>query len=113
MGGNDVQYVLRYDTLPGKGGPLRDWIRENENALRENAAPGWHYAGTYFTVRSFGSYGVESRWDLDDYAALGAGFGDEVAVQLLQDWFEFVDQSRPMEAQLLKGAHEVDVLPGQ
>lgn len=53
-----------------------------------------------------------SRWDIDDYAALGAGFGDEVAVKLLQDWFEFVDQSRPFEAQLLKDAGEVDVLPG-
>ena len=107
-----MQYVLRYDALPGKGGPLRDWIRDNEDGLRDTAAPGWHYAGTYFTVRNFGSYAVETRWDLDDYAALGAGFGDEVAVKLIQDWFEFVDQSRPFEAQLLKDAGEVDVLPG-
>ena len=61
----------------------------------------------------FGSYDVESRWDIDGYAALGAGFGDETAVQLMNDWFEFVDRSRPFEATLYKSASEVDVLPGQ
>jgi len=56
---------------------------------------------------------VETRWDLDGYAALGSGFGDEAGVKMIQDWFEFVDQTRPFEAALYKDAHEVDVLPGQ
>jgi hypothetical protein len=108
-----MQYVLRYDAQPGKAGALRDWVRDNEDAMREHAADGWHYAGTWFTVRSFGAYAVESRWDIDDYAALGSGFGDEAGIRLIQDWFELVDQSRPFEAALYKDANEVDVLAGQ
>ena len=107
-----MQYVLRYDALPGKSGALRDWVRDNDAAMREHAADGWHYLGTWFTVRSFGAHSVESRWDIDDYAALGSGFGDEAGIRLIQEWFELVDQSRPFEASLYKDANEVDVLPG-
>ena len=108
-----MQYVLRYDAKPGMSGAFRDWMRENEHDFKDHAAEGWHYLGTWFTVRVFGDSGVETRWEIDDYAALGSGFGDETAIRLANDWFEFVDQSRPMRATLLKSAAEVDVLPGQ
>ena len=108
-----LQYVLRYDAKPGQSGALRDWMRDNEQALKDHAADGWHYVGTWFTVRVFGDSQVESRWDIDDYAALGSGFGDDTAIRLINEWFEFVDQTRPMKGSLLKSAAEVDVLPGQ
>jgi hypothetical protein len=107
-----MQYVLRYDIEPGRNAEFRDWVRTNHAALQEHAAEGWHYVGTYFTVRSFGDYSVESRWDLDDYGALGSGWGDETGVRLTTEWFGFVDQRRPFQAGLYKDANEVDVLPG-
>ena len=107
-----MQYVLRYEILPGKNGEFVSWMRDNEANLAEHTPDGWEYAGTYLTVRGFGSHEVESRWNLDGYAALGAGWGDETGLRLTQEWYAFTDQSRTWEASLLKSTTEVDVLPG-
>ena len=68
--------------------------------------------GTWFTVQGFGSYPVESRWEVDDYASLGSGFGDEVFQRLMREWSEFGDESRPDESCLLKSATDVAILEG-
>ena len=107
-----MEYVLRYDAQPNKSTEFRQWLRDNESAIREHQPDGWTYKGTYFTVRGFGAYSNETRWELEDYAALGTGFGDDHMVRLTQEWFDFIDQHRPFQASLYKDATEVDILPG-
>ena len=107
-----MEYVLRYDVKPDRAGEFRAWIVNNEDALQAHAAEGWTYRGTYFTVRGFGDFSNESRWDIADYAALGSGFGDEDGIRLTQEWMAFVDQTRPFQATLYKSAGDVDILPG-
>ena len=107
-----MQYVLRYDIEPTKHQAYRDWVKVNDSDIREHAAEGWHYLGTWFTVRGFGDYSAESRWEIDGYGSLGAGWGDAVGQRLAQEWFGFVDSARPLQASLYKGIDEVEVLPG-
>ena len=107
-----MEYVLRYDVAPQRSTEFRDWLKANDNAFNDNAPDGWTYAGTWFTVRGFGEYTNETRWIIDDYAALGAGFGNEENVRLTGEWMSFVDQTRPFQATLYTGATEVDILPG-
>jgi hypothetical protein len=107
-----MQYTLRYDIKPARSEEFRAWLVDHDAALRESAPDGWDYEGTYFTVRGFGDYACETRWAIDGYAALGSGFGDEAGVRLTQEFMDFVDQARPWQATLYKGATEVDILPG-
>ena len=107
-----MEYVLRYDVKPERATEFRAWITENEGDLAAHAADGWTYRGTYFTVRGFGDYSNETRWQIDDYAALGAGFGDENNVRLTREWMDYVDQTRPFQATLYKSAGDVVILPG-
>ena len=104
-----MQYVTRYQVALDKATTYREWLVENDQAMRDHAPEGWEYLGTWFTVRGFGSYTAESRWELSDYDALGAGFGDEVSRRLIGEWFELIDADRGMEATLLKSASEVDI----
>ncbi|MDJ0925881.1 MAG: hypothetical protein QNJ77_15125 [Acidimicrobiia bacterium] len=104
-----MQYVLRYQVPSAKATAYRSWLLENDQALRDHAAEGWHYLGTWFTVRGFGEYAAESRWDLTGYEALGSGFGDEIAQRLLGEWFDMIDADAGMDATLLKSASEVDI----
>lgn len=107
-----MEYVLRYDVKPNQSTEFRRWLTDNAATLREHAADGWSYLGTWFTVRGFGEYSCETRWELSGYEALGSGFGDDVNVRLTQEWMGFVDQGRPWQASLYKGTEEVDILPG-
>ena len=107
-----MEYVIRYDVKPNMSTAFRQWLTDNEADIEANTAEGWAYQGTFFTVRGFGEYTNETRWSIADYAALGAGFGTERNVQLTQEWFEYIDQSRPWQATLYKSASEVDILPG-
>ncbi len=108
-----LQYVYRFSVLKGKSGSFIEWINENDQNFREHSAEGWHYLGTWFIVRGFGDYQAEMRWDLDDYAALGAGFGDAVNQRLLNEFFtDFLDEGAPAQAYLLKGSTVVESAPG-
>jgi len=107
-----MEYVLRYDVKPTRSNEFRDWLRTNDSGFSEHAPEGWTYAGTFFTVRGFGEYSNETRWRIDNYAALGSGFGNEENVRLTSQWMEYVDQTRPFQATLYKDATEVDLLPG-
>ena len=104
-----MQYVIRYQLGPKQSAAYRSWVLENESALRENAPEGWTYLGTWFTVRGFGHYDCESRWELDGYDSLGAGWGNETYQGLMKEWMEFIDQSRTGETYLMKSASEVSV----
>ena len=107
-----MQYIIRYDITPGKAGDYRDWLLANEEAMREHQPEGWSYLGTWFTVLGFGSYQAESRWEVDDYAGLGAGFGDETLQELTIQTIDFIDAGRPPETYLMKGTSDVAVMEG-
>jgi hypothetical protein len=107
-----MQYIIRYEIKDGKNSEFRKWVLDNANNFEQHAVKGWKYLGTWFTVRGFGRYSVETRWELEDYAALGAGFGDEVAQKMNLEWFQMVDWAQGSETQLVKSAAEVDMLPG-
>jgi hypothetical protein len=53
------------------------------------------------------------RWELDDYNALGAGYGNEKSQSLILQFFEFLEGSRIAETSLMKSANEVEILPGR
>lgn len=107
-----MEYVLRYDVKPMRSTEFRQWLRDNEATMRDHAPDGWEYLGTWFAVRSFGEYTNETRWRIDDYAALGSGFGDDESIRVMQEWMHLVDTERPWQATLYKGTDEVDILPG-
>ncbi len=65
-----------------------------------------------FTVRGFGQYDCEVRWELADYAALGSGFGAETFQQALLETQEYIDSSGGGETYLIKGAADVTVQTG-
>jgi len=104
-----MQYIMRYYLKPLKSAEFQKWVLENESLLAENTPEGWTYLGTWFTVRGFGRYGCETRWELDDYAVLGAGWGNETSQQLTREWTEFVDLGRDGEHCLMKSAADVSV----
>jgi hypothetical protein len=110
-GGDVLQYVFRYSVKPGMAGEFNQWLLDNHEGLRDHLPDGWHYLGTWFSVRGFGAHDCEVRYELDDYAAPGEGFGDEVSVGLLKEFFEkYQDSARPTEAYLLRAAGDVDIL---
>ncbi len=107
-----MQYVVRYDIVQGKAEQYRDWLLANEDAIRDHQPDGWSYLGTWFTVLGFGSYQAESRWEVDDYAGLGAGFGDDALQELTRESFRFFDFGRPGETYLMKDATDVAIMEG-
>jgi hypothetical protein len=104
-----MQYVNRFNLEPQQATPFREWLLENGTTFAEHAPEGWSYLGTWFTVLGFGHYQCEVRWELDDYTALGAGFGDETFQELFRQWITFTDQRDPGETYLLKSADDVRV----
>jgi hypothetical protein len=104
-----MQYVTRYHLKPLKVAEYRQWLLDNESLLAEHAPEGWTYLGTWFTVMGFGKFECESRWEVDDYGALGSGWGDETYQRLMREWMEFYDQSRDDENYLMKSTTEVNV----
>ena len=104
-----VQYIFRSQIKEDKSEEFRAWVLENHDLIAEHAPEGWTYLGTWFTVLRFGRYDAESRWELADYGALGAGFGDETMQRLLLGWWAFLDMN-VAEAYLMKNAREVDIL---
>ncbi len=107
-----MQYVQRYYLQPKKAGAFRDWLQKNGPALIENAPEGWKYIGTWFMVRGFGKFDVETRWELADYAALGAGFGNDNLQKLNAEWFEFIDPGLVGEVALMKSDTDILIQPG-
>lgn len=105
-----MQYVTRYHLKPNTSFAYRQWILANRNTIVDNAPEGWKYLGTWFTVRSFGRFQCVDRWEIEDYSALGAGFGNEVFQNLYREAMEkYFDLSRDAEAQLLKSAEDVSI----
>ena len=104
-----MQYIVRFHLKPRQSPAFRKWLLENESLLKENAPEGWTYAGTWFTVRGFGRYDCETRWELDDYDALGAGWGNETYQRLMREWMEFADLARDGERSLMKSTADVRV----
>lgn len=104
-----VQYVMRYHVPFTKSADFRRWIVDNEKALADNQPEGWVYLGTWFTVRGFGKYNCESRWEIDDYSTLGTGWGNETNQKLTREWIDFSDLGRDSETYLLKSATDIRI----
>ena len=107
-----MQYVTRYSLKPAKAGAFRQWLSDNATLLAKEAPEGWTYLGTWFTVRGLGRYDCESRWELTDYSALGAGFGTEAYQNAVLAFLEFVDTSIPGEATLMKSTTDIAIPKG-
>jgi hypothetical protein len=106
-----MQYIERYNLQPTKAGAYREWLLKHEELLAKEGPEGWKYLGTWFTVRGFGQHECETRWELADYSALGAGFGS----QAYQDaWAEIMDWFDPAQyrAMLMKNAADVAIQKG-
>ena len=105
-----LEYVFRFTVDKGKQNEFIDWLTSNEENFREHTRPGWTYIGTWMTVGGFGDYSGESRWSLEGYASLGEGWGDEVAQQLLAEFFQTVDNVH-WQANLLRSVATVRSAP--
>ncbi len=108
-----MEYIMRFNIRPDKNEEFQRWILANEAEIRDNHPGGWRYLGFWFTVRGFGKYDGEMRWELDDYAVLGAGYGNEKSQSLILQFFQFLEGSRIAETYLMKSTHEVEILPGR
>jgi hypothetical protein len=106
-----MQYINRFNVLPHKSEEFRDWLQKNDKLLHHGNPQGWKYLGAWFTVRNFGRYDCEMRWELDDYAALGEGFGSDA---LQQAWREIFDAFAPNQGEtyLMKSSEEVFIMEG-
>ena len=106
-----MQYITRFNVLPHKSEAFRDWLKNNDKLLREDNPEGWKYLGTWFTVRNFGQFDCEMRFELDDYAALGANFGSDA---LQKAWLEFFDYLAPNQGEtyLMKSSEDVIIMKG-
>lgn len=105
-----MQYVQRYHLKNGKTAEYKRWLSDNKETLKQAEAEGWRYLGTWFTVRGFGRYTCETRWEIEDYSTLGSGFGPEPFQELMKQWLNMVDINT-MEVSLLKSTEDVRVLP--
>ena len=106
-----MQIVYRYNLKPGRAAEYLEWLNKNDDVFRTQAPEGWSYVGTWFTVQGLGRHAAESRWELDDYATLGSGFGSEEYQRTLGEWIDFADP-QDQETALMKSEDEVNVLPG-
>jgi hypothetical protein len=106
-----MQYIQRFNVLPHKSEAFRDWLKANDKMLRNEQPKGWRYLGAWFTVHGFGQYDCEIRYEIDDYASLGAGFGSET---LQKAWGEIFDALAPNQGEtvLMKSAGEVMIMKG-
>ena len=107
-----MQQIYRYHVKHGRVREYLEWLAKNDQVIRDDAPEGQTYLGTWLTVQGFGTHGAESRWELDDYAALGSGMGTENFQKLIVEWFDFVDFSRPNETTLMKSESDVFVPEG-
>jgi hypothetical protein len=107
-----MQRIDRYYLKPGKAEAYLGWLKKNDQVFRDHAPEGQTYLGTWFTVQGFGDYDVESRWELEDYAALGGGFGDHEFQAAMNEWDEYADTSRPQQSVLMKSEDDVRILEG-
>jgi hypothetical protein len=107
-----MQYISRYQLKPLKGTEFQEWLLENESLIAENSPEGWSYLGTWFTVRGFGKFDCETRYEIDDYGALGAGFGNETYQRLMREWMEFADMTQTGETYLMKSIADVRIMQG-
>ena len=107
-----MEQVYRYHLKPGKAEEYREWLKKNDQVFRDGAPEGQTYLGTWFTVQGFGEYSVESRWELDDYAALGAGMGNDEFQRVMSEWSDYADTSRPQQSALMKSVEDVIIPEG-
>ena len=107
-----MQQIYRYNLRPNKSEAYREWLKKNDKVFREHSPDGQTYLGTWFTVQGFGEYDVESRWELDDYAALGAGFGGDEFQAVMSEWNEYADDARPQQTVLMKSEDDVRIPEG-
>lgn len=108
-----MQVVYRFRIKPEKQEAYVQWLRDNEDNLRNHTRDGWAYLGTWFVLQNLGDYDAESRWELDDYSAFGSDFGDETAQRLINEFLsDFLDPGTPLVGTPLKSFDEVTTLPG-
>jgi len=105
-----LEYVFRFTVDKGKQNQFIDWLRANEEDMRNHSRPGWTYLGTWMTVGGFGDYDGEARWSLESYASLGEGWGDETAQRILSEFFAMIDGVHN-QANLLRNAATVSSPP--
>ncbi len=107
-----MQYIQRGNLKLHKVGEFHEWLARNEALIKEHAPEGWTYLGTWFTVRGLGKFDCETRWELSDYAALGADWGNETFQDLIRQWVEFIEPSVPGETCMMKSAADIRIFKG-
>ena len=108
-----MEYVMRYSLEAKKETAFRRWLEANEQRLRDESPKAWTYLGTYFVVHATADYACETRWRLDDYAALEPAGESSAWRKLIQEHGSFVSGLPPMRTVLMKEASEVTIITSE
>ena len=103
--------VYRWRIKPGKAGAYVAWDKE-QREKNTPTAEGWTYKGTWFVVQGLGDYDAESRFEIEDYAALGNQPPEEAAAANMEWFTDYFDDRFPMRSTLMKSADDVYVPDG-
>jgi hypothetical protein len=107
-----LEYVYRYNVKYEKAAAFRDWLVANDQALHDHQTPGWTYLGAWFSVRGFGQFQAESRFQLEGYEASGSGPGDDETQRYARELAEtYIDWTTKPMAALYRTAHDVRIAP--
>ena len=106
-----MEMVYRFRIKPGKAGAFVAWDKAQREADTPTAE-GWSYKGTWMVVQGLGDYDAESRFEVDDYAALGNQQPAEAMEANIEFFTEYVDDRFPMRTTLMKSVDDVYVPEG-
>ena len=104
-----MQIVYRANVKDGRMQEFIDWVLENEQAMADTAPEGWTYLGTWVTVHGIGTHDVETRFELDDYAAMSPERSSEENNRLVAEINDFFTEG-PGGTAMMKSVGDVFVV---
>ena len=88
-----IEYVMRYSVETGKERDFQTWLETNEPWLASHYnRAGWRYLGTWACIYGH-NYDFESRFELDNAAALDVMEMDDDTLRLTNELLGFIGSS--------------------
>ncbi len=101
-----MEFISRFKLKEDSASKARQWLLDNADNLNKQSPANWTFLGAYFTVMGFGSYDVEHRWGLTDYADMNADISEQFA-KLIKEWGEFTSDGQSF---LMKSPTDVQII---
>lgn len=96
-------YIMNGNVKEGKMIEYQQWVRKNEDLMKEHTPPGWKYLGTYAYVLGFGHHHIASLWECETYKDFDnwREHNDENWLRILEEAQDFFSTD-PVESVLLR-----------